>query len=88
MKFHQHEWKRVYRQSSPPVDIFDCGCGERRRVYQGMDAMPDIEEVVPNPGGSIENCVVKFSGEFVDSLGDRQAERLRMLIQQTEQENG
>lgn len=85
---HRHVWLLAMRQSVPRVDVFDCGCGERRKAYPGMDGvLPEIEVVEPSGGGSINNCL--YSAETLTStLGDAQADRLRSLLSLTGEQNG
>lgn len=54
---HQHYWLRTFSLQDPPVDVFDCSCGKRRRVHRGSGLKP--EEVVDsvNPGGSVMNAL-------------------------------
>lgn len=77
---HAHRWFASYRQGSPRADIYDCACGLRRKVFPGMDGQPEIVEVEPASGGSINNCL--------DTLGDPQADRLRLMIAEQEKRHG
>ena len=83
---HVHFWLLTLRQSQPRADVFDCGCGQRRKVYPGMDGvLPEIEVVEPNVGGSANNAL--YSAD-ASTLGDPQADRLRSLLSLTGETNG
>lgn len=85
---HVHRWFLAMRQSSPRVDVVDCGCGARRKIYPGMDGvMPEIEVVEPSVGGSIDNCLYSADAH-ASTLGDAQADRTRSLLSLTGEPNG
>jgi hypothetical protein len=87
---HEHAWFECFRQAEPPARVLDCACGARRKVYIGAPSgQPEVEDVVPNPGGSINNCLVYVDGmDRASGLGDPQAlSRLALLTKQSQQEN-
>lgn len=90
MSEHQHSWFECFRQADPPARVLDCACGARRKVYVGaVSGQPEIEDIVPSPGGSINNCLVYMSGmERASGLGDPQADnRMKLLTETSHTEN-
>lgn len=74
---HVHDWFIGFRQEDPPVEVADCACGARARVYRSRHGLPEIRIEEPKPGGSVENCLIK---DHESQLGDPQAESLLLLI--------
>ena len=53
----EHQWFHGFSVQSPPVDVYDCGCGARKRVLRGAVPEKTAESDSVNPGGSVNNCL-------------------------------
>ena len=74
-----HQWIQAYRQSDPPVQVVDCACGARARIYASRTGAPEIKiedaPAIHSPGNAL---IIDGS----TALGDPQGDRIRALISQ------
>ena len=54
---HEHTWFLCFHSGLPPVDVYDCGCGARKRVLRGVVPGRMAEADSVNPGGSAGNSL-------------------------------
>ena len=74
-----HQWVQAYRQAEPPVQVVDCACGARARIYTSAAGVPEIRIDASPTGASPQNALI-IDGN--SALGDPQGDRMRALISQ------
>jgi len=52
---HEHRWLRIFRSVKEPIDVWDCGCGERQFVARGAPPGPHGDPLTP--GAYAENAL-------------------------------